>query len=261
MANSKYENVKLTEILMKNGMKCHTYITQPEGEHKDGSLPVVFFMIDAIGLRARLYEMADHIASKGYYVIAPNMFYRKGFPVVPNLERLLQPEKLGEIFCQLNCLAGSVNRDEALSDITEFFDYVKQQKQCRPLTEKGAGFVGYCFGGYISTVFAEEFPEKIAAVASYHAGMLASDKPTSPHLAVDKIKCEIYFGHADNDDSMNAEAIKTLDSACEKAKIKYTSEVYKGCAHGFNMSDTLMWNEQGCARHWETLFDLFKRNL
>ena len=38
----------------------------------------VLFIVDAIGLRPRIEEMADRIASWGYTVLAPHVFYRNG---------------------------------------------------------------------------------------------------------------------------------------------------------------------------------------
>jgi carboxymethylenebutenolidase len=51
------------------------YLSKPAG---DGVHPGVLFMIDAIGLRPRIEEMADRIAAQGYVVLAPNVFYRAG---------------------------------------------------------------------------------------------------------------------------------------------------------------------------------------
>jgi carboxymethylenebutenolidase len=51
------------------------YITRPEG---DGPHPAVLFVMDALGLRPRIEQMADRIAAQGYVVLAPNVFYRAG---------------------------------------------------------------------------------------------------------------------------------------------------------------------------------------
>ncbi|MFC6342381.1 dienelactone hydrolase family protein, partial [Nocardioides hankookensis] len=40
--------------------------------------PGVLFYVDAIGLRPQIEEMADRIASWGYVVLAPHVFYRDG---------------------------------------------------------------------------------------------------------------------------------------------------------------------------------------
>ncbi|KYQ90673.1 carboxymethylenebutenolidase like protein [Tieghemostelium lacteum] len=259
--NNSYSNVVLTQIPMKCGKSCDTYISQPKGEHKDGSLPVVFLLMDAFGLRARIYEMADHIASQGYYVIAPNLFFREGpTPLIRDLEKLKSPETIGDVICQIRCVAGKANKHEILGDVIELFDFIKTQKQCRPLSEKGLGVVGYCFGGAVASLAASRSKD-VVATASYHAGNLVSDKEDSIHLEYKNITGEIYFGHADNDKSMTPEQIKVIEDQCTANKIKFKSELYAGAAHGWTMSDTLMWNEPACNKHWETLFDLFKRNL
>src|SRR5213595_3606056 len=57
------------------------YLTRPDDGDRH---PGVLFLIDAIGLRPRIEEMADRIAERGYAVLAPNLFYREGrAPVFP----------------------------------------------------------------------------------------------------------------------------------------------------------------------------------
>jgi carboxymethylenebutenolidase len=51
------------------------YLTRPDA---DGPHPAVLFIMDAIGLRPRIEEMADRIAAQGYLVLAPKVFYRAG---------------------------------------------------------------------------------------------------------------------------------------------------------------------------------------
>jgi len=48
-----------------------TFICRPErGVH-----PAVLFLMDAPGIRAELYDMARRLASVGYYVMLPNLYY------------------------------------------------------------------------------------------------------------------------------------------------------------------------------------------
>jgi carboxymethylenebutenolidase len=51
------------------------YLTRPDG---DGPHPAVLFVMDALGLRPRIAEMAERIAEQGYVVLAPNVVYRAG---------------------------------------------------------------------------------------------------------------------------------------------------------------------------------------
>jgi len=50
------------------------YLTRPD----DDPHPGVLLFVDAIGLRPQIEQMADRIASWGYVVLTPNVFYRDG---------------------------------------------------------------------------------------------------------------------------------------------------------------------------------------
>ncbi len=52
----------------------NTFTTHPE---EGGPFPVVFFYMDAPGKREELHDMARRIATVGYYVVLPNLYYRK----------------------------------------------------------------------------------------------------------------------------------------------------------------------------------------
>src|SRR5436305_1720287 len=43
-----------------------------------GPVAVAIMYIDALGIRPAMMEMADRLASSGYVVLLPNLFYRSG---------------------------------------------------------------------------------------------------------------------------------------------------------------------------------------
>ena len=49
------------------------FTTRPD---EGGPFPVVFFYMDAPGKREELHDMARRIATTGYYVVLPNLYYR-----------------------------------------------------------------------------------------------------------------------------------------------------------------------------------------
>src|SRR6188768_3957956 len=59
-------------------------VTTPEGKMKtfiyhpqyDGPHPVVLYLMDAPSIRPALMDMASRLASAGYYVMLPFLFYR-----------------------------------------------------------------------------------------------------------------------------------------------------------------------------------------
>lgn len=48
------------------------YLTRPDD---DAAHPGVLVLMDAIGLRPRIEEMADRVAAAGYVVLAPNLVF------------------------------------------------------------------------------------------------------------------------------------------------------------------------------------------
>jgi carboxymethylenebutenolidase len=119
--------------------------------------------------------------------------------------------------------------------------------------------VGYCMGARNALRAMESHPDRIKALGSFHAGGLVTDAPDSVHLSVGNVTGELYFAHADNDSSMTADQIKTLESALDDAGVTYRSELYEGAPHGFTMTDTSMYHQAGEQRHWTELFALLDR--
>lgn len=234
---------------------CDILIAYPED---NGPYPAVLFFMDAIGPRAYLYEMAQTIASHGYYVLLPNMFYRVRRAPVVDLKFPVRSEDMPELIQQIRPLLESFTPELGMRDVAVFLEFLAQQKQALP---GKIGVTGYCMGGGLAIRTAAHYPDRVAAAASFHGGKLATDAPNSPHLLLSHVKAELYIAHADNDQSMPPEQIERLRNALDQAGIRYEAEVYSGAAHGFAMVDLPAYQEAALKRHWEKLFGLFERSL
>jgi carboxymethylenebutenolidase len=228
------------------------YLVVPDG---DGPFPGVMLFPDAFGLRPRIFEMAERIAERGYAVLAPNLLYRAGrAPLIEG--ELSSPEGREKMIKEVFPFVIALDTGKILADTTAYLDFFAAQ----PGVDAGPVVItGYCMGGMNAFKAIGAYPDRIKAVASFHGGRLATDQPDSPHLNVAGITGELYFGHADNDQSMNAEHIAALEKALDEAGVTYTSEVYEGAPHGYTMTDTAMYHEAGEKRHWENLFGLLDR--
>jgi carboxymethylenebutenolidase len=60
---------------------------------------------------------------------------------------------------------------------------------------------------------------------------------------------------------MTPEQIATLERALDDAGVRHRTEVYEGALHGYTMSDSAVYNEAACERHFTELFALLERNL
>jgi carboxymethylenebutenolidase len=230
-----------------------SYLVVPD---TDRPHPGVLLFTDAFGLRPRIEEMVDRIAERGYAVLAPNILYRGGRSPLIDPEELQDPERRSNAFGKLRPMMQALTAEAVARDAKSYLDFFAAQ----PGVDPGpVVIVGYCMGGMNALRVIEAYPDRVKALASFHGGRLVTDQPDSPHLNVAAITGEVYFGHADNDGSMNADQIRTLEEALEAAGVTYTSEVYEGAPHGYTMTDTAMHNEAGEQRHWVNLFALLER--
>lgn len=64
---------KHIDIRTEDG-SMNSFVVFPE---ENGPHPVILFYMDAPGKREELHEMARRFAAVGYYVILPNLYYRR----------------------------------------------------------------------------------------------------------------------------------------------------------------------------------------
>jgi carboxymethylenebutenolidase len=228
------------------------YLAKPDG---DGPYPGVLFIIDAIGLRPRIEEMADRIAEHGYTVLAPNVFYRAGRAPVAPLPDFTDPDSRASFMQIVRPLMEQLTPEAIASDGGAYLDYLAQ------VAPGPVAITGYCMGGRVGWRIAAAYPDRVAALAGFHTGGLVTDEPDSPHLSADDIEAELYFGHADQDQNMTPEQIATLEQALSEAGASYRSELYEGAMHGYTMSDTAVYDEAATERHFSELLALLDRAL
>ena len=123
------------------------------------------------------------------------------------------------------------------------------------------GTVGYCMGGRHAYAAAGTFPERIAAMASLHAGFQVTDRPDSAHLLTPNIKAECYFGFADGDPLSPPEHQQVIAQACAKSGVAHRLEIYHGAKHGFTFPERYCYDKPSAERAWERVFALFERRL
>jgi len=122
------------------------------------------------------------------------------------------------------------------------------------------GATGYCMGGNASLTAAGAFPDRFAAIASFHGGNLATDKPDSPHLFVGRITGRVYVAGAVEDASFPEEQRNRLERALTEAGVDHLVETYPA-RHGFAVPDLPSFDQAAAERHWAALFRLFDETL
>jgi carboxymethylenebutenolidase len=226
----------VVEVQTADGV-AEAYLATPEGHRP---FPAVLLYMDAFGLRPQIQRMVDRLASEGYAVLAPNVFYR-------DHEADLGTSDFGVLREYMKALTP----DAVERDARAYLDFLAPD---RPV-----GVTGYCMGGRLSLLTAGRLPERVAAAASFHGGNLATDAPESPHRVAGDIRAEVYVAHADQDRSMPPEQMERLEEAL--AGVTHRAELYEGARHGFTMADLEVYDEAADERHWRELLGLLGRTI
>ena len=236
------------EIPTKDGHTT-TFISHPE---RGGPFPVIIFYMDAPAIREELRDMARRLATSGYYVMLPNLYYRSGVmelgPIPPDPEA---PERK-RMFGYMN----SIDIPKVMEDTKALLAYAGTQSASNT---KIVGTVGYCMSGRYAISAATHFPDRVKAAASVYGTHLATDQPDSPHLAASKTKAEIYFACAETDIYAPQEIIDKVKEAMKGSSNEV--EIYPGTHHGFAFPKRPVYHRDAAERHWERLLALYRRNL
>jgi len=227
----------------------NSFVVHPE---EGGPFPVVLFYMDAPGKREELHDMARRLAAVGYFVVLPNLYYRRSRDF-----RLTERTEAGmaQMFALMATLDGATTRCDTQAMLA-FVDARPEAYGAR------VGAVGYCMSGPFVVWAAAAFPERLRCIASIHGANMATDKPDSPHRVVASVRCESYFACAEIDKWAPPADIEKLQAALQAANVPHRLEWYPGAEHGFVFPLRAgIYNQAAAERHWERLFSLFRRTL
>ena len=233
------------DIRTKDGV-MNTFITHPE---ENGPHPVVIFLMDAPGKREELHDMARRLGSAGYYVMLPNLYYRR------LREFDVESSSREEMFEHMHSLSNAI----VCEDVDALLYFATSDSAA---SDGKTGCVGYCMSGPFVFAAAAAFPDQIAASASFHGVRLFADAEDSPHLSAGKIRGEMYFGCAETDEYAPQKMIDDLDRHLAGTGINYRIEIYPGTEHGFVFPLRQgKYHKASAERHWERLLALYGRCL
>ncbi len=227
----------------------NSFVVHPE---EGGPFPVVLFYMDAPGKREELHDMARRLAAVGYFVVLPNLYYRKtrDFWLKERTEA-----GLAHMFSLMATLDAATTR----CDTQAMLDFVDAQPQA---DARRIGAVGYCMSGPFVMWAAAAFPDRLACIASIHGANMATDAPDSPHRIAHQVRCESYFACAEIDKWAPPKDIQALQAALLAGGTPHRIEWYPAVEHGFVFPLRAgIYNREAAERHWERLFSLFRRTL
>jgi len=229
---------------------CPTHVFQPG---RNGRWPGVIMFMDGLGVRPALFEIGERLASNGYYVILPDLYYRSGFPA-PGPALFTEPALLAEWKTRV---VPTVSIANIMRDVPAFIAHLESHAA---LPNGKIGITGYCMGGRLSIAATGHFPDRVAAAASYHGSGLATDAPDSPHLLAPVMQARVYVAGAIEDKGFDDAQKQRLEEALTAAGVEHTVETYNA-RHGWVPSDTPVHDAAETEHHWRTLLGLLGTTL
>jgi carboxymethylenebutenolidase len=231
-----------------------TFICHPE---EGGPFPAVIMYMDAPGIREELRDMARRIGTVGYFVLLPNLYYRKGREgdYGFDLSRIRSDESEREkMFDVMRTLTNA----GVVADTRPILDVVRSENQA---AAGPVGCVGYCMSGQFVISVAAAYTDVFAAIASYYGVGIITDAEDSPHLMAGEISGEVYLAFASDDPHVPQSVLDALPKIMRAAGVEHRIEIYPDTEHGFAFPQRPAYNKDAAERHWERMFALFDRRL
>ena len=234
------------EITTKAGA-MNTFIVHPE---RHGPHPIIILYMDAPGIREELRDMARRIATVGYYVMLPNLYYRSG---VEELGVFIG-EGAAETRKQMFALMASLTIPLVMDDTDALLAFADTDAAA---ARGPMGTVGYCMSGRYALSAAVRHPDRVVAAASIYGVSLITEEPDSPHKTLVGSKAALYVGWAEIDHYAPLEQFEPLKAALAEAGLDAEVELYPKAEHGFAFPGRPAYDKAAAERHWERLFALF----
>ena len=151
--------------------------------------------MDAPGIREELRDMARRLATAGYAVLLPNLYYRAG------RRQRLRPRRAGQGTAPstpaMRAIRTGMTIPPVMQDVAALLDYVDGQDF---VADGPVGCHGYCMSGPYALAAAARYPDRVAAAASFYGTWLVNDVEESPHRSLGRVGGELYIACAEHDD-------------------------------------------------------------
>ena len=231
-----------TKFKAPDGVMVPAYQAYPA---KGGKYPVVLVVQEIFGVHEHIKDLCRRLAKKGYYAIAPELYYRQG-----DVSKIADFQKI------ISDVVSKVPDAQVLSDLDATVAHAKANGHAD--TAKLA-ITGFCWGGRVVWLYAAHNP-KVKAGAAWYGQLSKGFTPTAqtalgiaPALTVPVIG--FYGGQDMGIPQTDVEALKAV---LAKGKSGSQINVYADAGHGFNADYRPSYNEKDAKDAWAKMLAWFK---
>lgn len=230
-----------------------TFVCRPE---RGGPAPAVLLLMDAPGIREELHDMARRLASAGFAVLVPNLYYRFGTDTKYDRSVL---EKGSPEQARMRAVRTTMTIPPVMADIGATIDWIDRTDG---ISNGPIGAHGYCMSGPYALAAAARYPDRVAAAASFYGTWLVNpDAEESPHLTLGQARGELYISCAEYDELAPLDMVAKLQGLLDASGARGELEIHPGVHHGFAFPGRWCYDRPAAERHWERLIALYRRNL
>ncbi|MEZ5407748.1 MAG: dienelactone hydrolase family protein [Acidimicrobiales bacterium] len=229
-----------------------TFVVHPE---QGGPHPAVLLLMDAPGVRDELRDMARRLATVGYVVLLPNLYYRAGTDTYYGPD-VLTPGS--DDYKRMRAVRTKMTIPPVMDDVADMLAFIDGFEAA---ASGAVGAHGYCMSGPYALAAAARFPDRVRAAASFYGTWLVSDAEESPHLNLGRITGEIYISCAEHDDLAPPDMVAELRHLFDASGVAGELEIQPDVHHGFAFPGRWCYDQPAAERHWERLISLYRRVL
>lgn len=211
------------------------------------------------GLTEHIKQVADRVASQGYYVLAPDLYSGKG------VDRQLSEQLQKDLFDKneqvryaaqpkLRALIAPTQTPQftslALGRLASCFEYMYNQ----PLVHQKVAIIGFGQGGSYALDLAMREP-RLRGIISYYGHA----KYVTPELR--HIQCPVLGLYGAKDSGLINE-LPTVTQHMREAGVEFTAVTYDGAGHGFfNDSNPFAYQRHDADDAWRRTVTFLRENL
>ena len=129
---------------------CRSFVYRPSGGV--GPWPAVLVFMDGIGIRPAILAVGERLATHGYVVLLPDLFYRSG-PYEPMNARTVFADP-GQRKVLMEKFLARATPANVMSDTAAFLDWLAEAARCAARVPSAPP--AYCMGGFMSLTAARD---------------------------------------------------------------------------------------------------------
>jgi len=221
------ENVKITS---GDGFVFDAYRAEPEGTPNAS----ILLIQEIFGINNHIRSVADDYASKGYLVLAPAIFDR----YAPGIELDYDSDGVSK---GADIAFNKLNMSETLADLAATVNALAVTGR--------VGAVGYCFGGLLAFLSANQV-SGLACSIGYYGGGIAGVVDKKP-----KLPLMLHFGALDSHIPLSD--VELIQSALPEV----TVNVFADAEHGFNCDQRASYNAEAARAALDQSLAFFAQHL